>query len=65
VGDPDGSNATTSLALRVTGTHKPLHHDKVEIPSRILATIEDNSKQFQALVQMLHRNNACYHRTGT
>jgi hypothetical protein len=33
VGDPAGSNATTSLALRVTGTHKPLHHDKVEIPS--------------------------------
>jgi hypothetical protein len=33
VGDPAGSNATASLALRVTGTHKPLHHDKVEIPS--------------------------------
>jgi len=31
----------------------------------ILATMEDNSKQFQALVQMLHRNNAFYHRTGT
>jgi hypothetical protein len=34
VGDPAGSNATTDLALRVTGTHKPLHHDKVEIPSK-------------------------------
>jgi hypothetical protein len=33
VGDPAGSNATAGLALRVTGTHKPLHHDKVEIPS--------------------------------
>jgi hypothetical protein len=33
VGDPDGSNATADLALRVTGTHKPLHHDKLEIPS--------------------------------
>jgi hypothetical protein len=33
VGDPAGSNATADLALRVTGTHKPLHHDKVEIPS--------------------------------
>jgi len=32
VGDPAGSNATAGLALRVTGTHKPLHHDKVEIP---------------------------------
>jgi hypothetical protein len=31
VGDPAGSNATASLALRVTGTHKTLHHDKVEI----------------------------------
>jgi hypothetical protein len=33
VGDPAGSNATAGLALRVTGTYKPLHHDKVEIPS--------------------------------
>jgi hypothetical protein len=33
VGDPAGSNATADLALRVTGTHNPLHHDKVEIPS--------------------------------
>jgi hypothetical protein len=33
VGDPAGSNATAGLALSVTGTHKPLHHDKVEIPS--------------------------------
>jgi hypothetical protein len=32
VGDPAGSNATAGLALRVTGTHKPLHHSKVEIP---------------------------------
>jgi hypothetical protein len=32
VGDPAGSNATAGLALRVTGTHKTLHHDKVEIP---------------------------------
>jgi len=29
VGDPAGSNATAGLALRVTGTHKPLHHAKV------------------------------------
>jgi hypothetical protein len=33
VRDPAGSNATADLALRVTGTHKPLHHDKVEIPT--------------------------------
>jgi len=33
LGDPAGSNATAGLAVRVTGTHKPLHHDKVEIPS--------------------------------
>jgi hypothetical protein len=32
VGDPAGSNATAGLALRVAGTHKPLHHGKVEIP---------------------------------
>jgi len=29
----------------------------------ILATVEDNSEQLQALMQMLQRNNACYHRT--
>jgi len=29
LGDPAGSNVTAGLALRVTGTHKPLHHDKV------------------------------------
>jgi hypothetical protein len=33
LGDPAGSNATADLALMVTGTHKPLHRDKVEIPS--------------------------------
>ena len=29
--DPAGSNATAALALRVTGTHRLLYHDKVEI----------------------------------
>jgi hypothetical protein len=33
LGDPVGNNATAGLALRVTGTHKPHHHEKVEIPS--------------------------------
>jgi hypothetical protein len=32
LGDPTGSNATAGLALRVTGTHKPFYHGKVEIP---------------------------------
>jgi hypothetical protein len=32
LGDPTGSNATADIALRVTGTHKPLYHGKVEIP---------------------------------
>jgi hypothetical protein len=32
LGDPTGINATAGLALRVTGTHKPLYHGKVEIP---------------------------------
>jgi len=30
LGDPAGSNATAGLALRVTGTHKPLHHDNAK-----------------------------------
>jgi hypothetical protein len=32
--DRNGSNATAGLALRVTGTHKPLYHGKVEIPTK-------------------------------
>jgi hypothetical protein len=32
LGDPTDSNATAGLALRVSGTHKPLYHGKVEIP---------------------------------
>ena len=34
-GDCTGSNTTSGLALRVTGTHKPLHHGKVETPLEI------------------------------
>jgi hypothetical protein len=36
LGDPTGSNATAGLALRVTGTHKPLYHGKVKIPTKVL-----------------------------
>jgi hypothetical protein len=34
LGDPAGSNATAGITLRVTGTHKPLFHGKVEIPTK-------------------------------
>jgi hypothetical protein len=34
LGDPTGSNTTATLALRVTGTNKPLYHGKVEIPTK-------------------------------
>jgi hypothetical protein len=34
LGDPSGSNATAGLALRVTGSHKPLYHGKVEIQTK-------------------------------
>jgi hypothetical protein len=37
LGDPTGSNATAGLAHRVTGTHKPLYHGKVEIPTKGLS----------------------------
>jgi hypothetical protein len=33
LGDPVGSNVAIGLALRVTGTHMPLHPDNVEVPS--------------------------------
>jgi hypothetical protein len=38
LGDITGSNATAGLALRVTGTHKPLYHGKVEIPIKGLVS---------------------------
>jgi hypothetical protein len=34
LGDLTGSYATAGLALRVTGTHKPLYHGKVEISTK-------------------------------
>jgi hypothetical protein len=34
LGEPTGSNVTAGLALRVTGTHKPLYHGKVKIPTK-------------------------------
>jgi hypothetical protein len=33
MGDPTSSYATAGIALRVSGTLKPHHHDKVETPS--------------------------------
>jgi hypothetical protein len=32
IGDPTSSYATAGIALRVSGTLKPHHHDKVETP---------------------------------
>jgi hypothetical protein len=39
LGYPNGSNATAGLALRVTGTHKPLYHGKVEIPRKGMCVV--------------------------
>jgi len=39
LGDLAGSNDTAGLALRITGTHKPLHHNTAEIPSEGILTI--------------------------
>jgi hypothetical protein len=39
LGDPTGSNATAGLVLRVTGTHKPLYHGQVEIPTKGICII--------------------------
>jgi hypothetical protein len=33
MGDPTSSYATAGIALRVSGTLKPHHHNKVETPS--------------------------------
>ena len=32
LGDPTGSTTTAGITLRVTGTHNPLHHNKLQIP---------------------------------
>jgi hypothetical protein len=39
LGDPVLSNATAGLALRVIGTHNPLHPDRVEIPSEEITDV--------------------------
>lgn len=31
LGNPTGSKAAAGLAVRVSGTHKPIHYGKVEI----------------------------------
>jgi hypothetical protein len=43
-----GRNATTGLALRVTGTHKPLYHGKVKIS--IKGCITDKKILFSVIV---------------
>jgi hypothetical protein len=48
LGGPIGSNVTASLALRVTGTHKPFYHGKVEIP--IKGKVVLNRKRYQEQV---------------
>jgi hypothetical protein len=53
VGDPTGSNATAGLALRVTGNHKPLHHDMVEIPSGGYIYIYNHSQTHVAVINDL------------
>jgi hypothetical protein len=52
MGDPAGSNATAGLALRVTGTHKPLHHDKVMLPQTHLSAIIKTSIKKQLIIPM-------------
>jgi hypothetical protein len=54
LGDPSGSNATTGLTLRVTGTHKPFYHGKVEILTRGVILLEG--------INLLHdeRGDECY-----
>jgi hypothetical protein len=45
LGDPTGSNATAGLALRVTGTHKPLYHGKVKIPTKGVIDVYTGKKK--------------------
>jgi hypothetical protein len=42
MGGPAGSSTTTGIALRVTGLHKPHHHDKVKTPLGDISKIYDN-----------------------
>jgi hypothetical protein len=32
LGEPTGSTTTAAITLRDTGTHKPFHHSKLQIP---------------------------------
>jgi hypothetical protein len=60
LGDPTGSNATAGLALRVTGTHKPLYHGKVKIPT-YLEQIGSVTGKLKSL--KLNSNKFCHTKT--
>jgi hypothetical protein len=49
MGDPTSSYATAGIALRVSGTLKPHHHDKVETPSVGFYTT-NTFKEFSVLI---------------
>jgi hypothetical protein len=58
VGEPAGSNAIAGLALRFIGTHKLLHHDKVEIPSWSIGEKITNTKK--STIKLQHERQYWY-----
>jgi hypothetical protein len=58
LGDPAGSNATAGLAVGVAGTHKPLHHNKVQIPSEWVHHILIDKRNASNLMDMKSRSGA-------
>jgi hypothetical protein len=52
---PASSYATSGIALRVTGVHKPPHHDKVETPTRRFVNIcVKNQQLHQLFIQFIN-----------
>lgn len=58
--DPTGSYATFAIALGITGTLKPPHHNKLEIPSRrlhLLITLSNCNKGSPELLIIFNLSN--------
>jgi hypothetical protein len=62
MGDPAGSNATADLALRITGTHKPFHRDKVEYHRGEEYRISENKNNLEDKLQAYNKINGAMRR---
>jgi hypothetical protein len=56
MGAPTSSYATTGIALRVSGTLKPHHHNKVETPSAGISLHNKGKQPIDIAIQFVKYN---------